>query len=58
MEMCSMKSLVMFWRQGPKYIKCKGKKIQESFCRHVREFLLKVPWTPGPASLELSFAAP
>lgn len=56
--MCSMKSLVMFWRQGPKYIKCKGKKIQESFCRHVREFLLKVPWTPGPASLELSFAAP
>lgn len=27
MEMCSMKSLVMFWRQSPKYIKHKGKKI-------------------------------
>lgn len=26
METCNMKRLVMFWRQVPKYIKCKGEK--------------------------------
>lgn len=56
--MCNMKSLVMFWRQVPKYIKCKGKKYRNLFCKHIREFLLKVPWTPGTASLEPSTLAP
>lgn len=46
------KSLVKFWRQHPTYIKskCEGKKEKKSLCSHIRELLLKLPWTPAQAS--------